>query len=103
MKDAYKNIPAKIDELCLQGFIWLGKFFIELKQTFGALTSVSNFNILGNTVQTLARAVGKLPKNGARGNLTTILLWLRQKLVGAKATRANTKAFAKKDQHQTGC
>ncbi len=26
MKDAYKNIPAKLDELRLQGLIWLGKF-----------------------------------------------------------------------------
>ncbi len=69
MKDAYKNIPAKLDELRLQGFIWLGKFFIELKQTFGALTSVSNFDILGNIVQTLARAVGKLPKNWCQRQL----------------------------------
>ncbi len=69
MKDAYKNIPAKLDELRLQGFIWLGKFFIELKQTFGALTSVSNFDVLGNTVQTLARAVSKLPKNWCQRQL----------------------------------
>jgi hypothetical protein len=69
MKDAYKNIPAKLDELRLQGFIWLGKFFIELKQTFGALTSVSNFDILGNTVQTLARAVIRLPKNWCQRQL----------------------------------
>ncbi len=63
MKHAYKNIPAKLEELRLQGFIWLGKFFVELKQTFGALTSVSNFDVLGNTVQTLARAASKLPRN----------------------------------------
>jgi hypothetical protein len=69
MKDAYKNIPAKLDELRLQGFIWLGKFFIELKQTFGALTSVINFAVLGNTVQTLARAVSKLPKNWCQRQL----------------------------------
>ncbi len=69
MKDAYNNIPAKLEELRLQGFIWLGKFFIELKQTFGALTSVSNFDILGNTVQTLARAVSKLPKKWCQRQL----------------------------------
>jgi len=69
MKDAYKNIPAKLEELRLQGFIWLGKFFVELKQTFGALTSVSNFDILGNTVQTLARAVSSLPKNWCQRQL----------------------------------
>jgi hypothetical protein len=69
MKDAYKNIPAKLEELRLQGFIWLGKFFVELKQTFGALTSVSNFDVLGNTVQTLARAASKLPKNWCQRQL----------------------------------
>jgi hypothetical protein len=69
MKDAYKNIPAKLEELRLQGFIWLGKFFIELKQTFGALTSVSNFDILGNTVQTLSRAVSNLPKKWCQRQL----------------------------------
>ena len=69
MKDAYKNIPAKMEELRLQGFIWLGKFFIELKQTFGALTSVSNFDVLGNTVQTLARAASSLPRNWCQRQL----------------------------------
>jgi hypothetical protein len=69
MKDAYKNIPAKLEELRLQGFIWLGKFFVELKQTFGALTSVSNFDVLGNTVQTLARAASKLPRNWCQRQL----------------------------------
>jgi hypothetical protein len=69
MKDAYKNIPAKMEELRLQGFIWLGKFFVELKQTFGALTSVSNFDVLGNTVQTLARAASSLPKNWCQRQL----------------------------------
>ncbi len=69
MKDAYKNIPAKMEELRLQGFIWLGKFFIELKQTFGALTRVSNFDVLGNTVQTLARAASSLPRNWCQRQL----------------------------------
>jgi hypothetical protein len=69
MKDAYKNIPAKMEELRLQGFIWLGKFFVELKQTFGALTSVSNFDVLGNTVQTLARAASNLPRNWCQRQL----------------------------------
>ena len=42
---------------------------MELKQTFGALTSVSNFDVLGNTVQTLARAASKLPKNWCQRQL----------------------------------
>ncbi len=69
--------------------------FIELKQTFGALMSVSNFDILGNTVQTLARAVSNLPKKWCQRQLDA-LLWLLQELGGAKAIRRNTKVCAKK-------
>ena len=29
LTDAYKNIPCKKEDLRLQGFFWLGKFFIE--------------------------------------------------------------------------
>ena len=32
MKDAYKNIPAPLEDLRLQGFRWLNKFFVENKQ-----------------------------------------------------------------------
>jgi hypothetical protein len=44
--DAFKIIPAQIDDLKYQGFMWLGKFFIENRQIFGAKTSVANFDIL---------------------------------------------------------
>ena len=56
MKDAYKNVPAPIKDLRLQGFKWLNRFFIETKQIFGAKTSVANFDILGHTIVALARA-----------------------------------------------
>jgi hypothetical protein len=55
--DAYKNVPAKLEDLHLQGFRWENKFFIELRQMFGASSSVQNFDILANTIKTLA-AVG---------------------------------------------
>jgi hypothetical protein len=32
MVDAYKTIPTPTSELRLQGFSWLGKFFVELKK-----------------------------------------------------------------------
>jgi hypothetical protein len=47
----------------------ISKFDIELKQTYGALTSVSNFDVLGNTVQTLARAASSLPRNWCQRQL----------------------------------
>ncbi len=36
MVDAYKTIPAAQSDLRLQGFSWLGKYFIELKKVFGS-------------------------------------------------------------------
>jgi hypothetical protein len=50
MADAYKNVPCKPEDFRLQGFSWLGKFFVELRQIFGATTAVANFDVLGNTV-----------------------------------------------------
>ncbi len=32
MADAYKNVQCKPEDFRLQGFSWLGKFFVELKQ-----------------------------------------------------------------------
>ena len=43
--DAYKIIPAPLNDIRLQGFCWLQKYFVELKQIFGAKTAVANFDI----------------------------------------------------------
>ncbi len=48
--DAYKNIPATLADLRLQGFTWLGKFFVENNMTFGGKPSVQNFDIVGATI-----------------------------------------------------
>ena len=61
--DAYKIIPAPLKDLRLQGFCWLQKYFIELKQIFGAKTAVANFDIFGNTILSLAVAGTNFPKN----------------------------------------
>jgi hypothetical protein len=50
-QDAYKNVPVPLSDLRLQGFRWLGAYFVELKQMFGAAASVQNFDILGNTIK----------------------------------------------------
>lgn len=50
MRDAYKNVPAKQTDLRLQGFSWLGKFFVENRQIFGARTAVANFDVMGSSV-----------------------------------------------------
>jgi hypothetical protein len=46
VKDAFKNIPAKTDDLQLKGFMVEGKFFIELRMIFGACTALTCLQIL---------------------------------------------------------
>jgi hypothetical protein len=50
-KDAYKLIPAPIDDLRLQGFSFGGRFFVETQQVFGSIKAVENFDRLGKTLQ----------------------------------------------------
>ena len=59
--DAYKNVPAKIEDLHLQGFKWENRFFIELRQIFGARSAVQNFDLVANTVKTIAAAGCNIP------------------------------------------
>jgi hypothetical protein len=56
--DAYKNVPVKMEDLRLQGFTWKGKFFVETRQVFGA----KNFDILANTLVSLANCRAGIPK-----------------------------------------
>jgi hypothetical protein len=58
---AYKQIPCKIEDLRLQGFMWLGKYFVETRQVFGAKTSVCNYDILGATLKLLAEIDCSIP------------------------------------------
>ena len=51
--DAYKMIPARLQDLRLQGFSWLGKYFTENSMTFGGEPSVQNFDIAGATAKDL--------------------------------------------------
>ena len=62
MTDAYKNIPAQLEDLRLQGFQWLGKYFVELRQIFGAKSAVANYDIFGNTVLTITAAICGIPE-----------------------------------------
>jgi len=55
-KDAYKNIPCRQEDLRLQGFKWLGKYFFESAQMFGARTAVANYDVLGNTLLAICLA-----------------------------------------------
>ena len=61
MKDVYKNVPCKLKDIRLQGFQWGGKYFAETAQIFGATLAVTNYDILGNTVATVARVSCQIP------------------------------------------
>ena len=43
-KNAYKYVPTQMNQLYLQAFSWLGKFFVETSQIFGAVSAVGNFD-----------------------------------------------------------
>ncbi len=58
MVDAYKTIPAAQSDLRLQGFTWLGKYFVELKKVFGSKEAVSAFDRLNHTIVVLAAKAG---------------------------------------------
>jgi len=63
MSDAYKNLPARISDLRLQGFCWLQAYFVETQQAFGASTAVAAFDRLGHTVLDLAILSSQIPKS----------------------------------------
>ncbi len=45
-QSAYKLVPTKFDDLYLQGFFWMNRFFFETSQIFGARSSVPNYDNL---------------------------------------------------------
>jgi len=51
------------ENFCLQGFSWLGKYFVELRQIFGATTAVANYDVLGNTILALALTDCDIPSH----------------------------------------
>ena len=54
LQDAYKLIPARKEDFGLQGFCWLGRWFVETQQSFGGVPSPSNFDRLPKTIDLLA-------------------------------------------------
>jgi hypothetical protein len=62
VKDAFKNVPAKTEELRLQGFMVKNRYFVELRMIFGARTALAHYDILGNTIEKLAIAESGIPR-----------------------------------------
>jgi hypothetical protein len=63
VKDAFKNVPAKTEELRLQGFMVENRYFVELRMIFGARTALAHYDILGNTIEKLAIAESGIPRH----------------------------------------
>ena len=62
LKDAYKHVPAKVQDFRLQGMQFLGAFFVDTQQIFGASTAVANFDNLADTVVTITLTKCSMPK-----------------------------------------
>jgi len=54
LKDTYKQIPAKIKDLRLQGIYWGRAYFVETQQIFGSSPSIDNFDVVAKTIQDVA-------------------------------------------------
>ena len=63
MQDAYKHVPAKVEDFHLQGLKWLGRYFCDTQQIFGAATAVANFDVLGATVLNIILSGCDIPRH----------------------------------------
>ena len=63
MKDAYKNVPAKVEDFRLQGMQWLGAYFVDTQQIFGATPAVANYDNLGGTTLEVAISDCQIPRH----------------------------------------
>ena len=63
MKDAYKNVPAKVEDLRLQGFSWLGAYVEETQLIFSASPAVANFDNLGGTTEDITLTHCSIPED----------------------------------------
>ena len=63
MKDAYKHVPAKVEDFRLQGMQWLGAFFVDTQQIFGASSAVPNFDKFADTTLDVTAADCQIPRD----------------------------------------
>lgn len=60
--EAYKHVPVREEDLNLQWFEWLGKYFVELCLVFGTASSVGLFDRLAKVFLDLVLRWSKFPK-----------------------------------------
>ena len=54
-QSAYKLVPTKFEDLFLQGFFWMNRFFFETSQIFGARSSVPNYDNLHHSFSSIVK------------------------------------------------
>ncbi len=92
--DAYKNVPVPVNDLRLQGFCWLGAYFLELKQMFGAAASVQNFDIVANTVKSCCLANCAIPRKLVHRQLDDVPVVCPKNIAGARISKKLIELFA---------
>ncbi len=68
-------VPARLEDLRLEGFSLLDKFFVETRMIFGAVALVCNFDIVGSVPYLLAKIESGIPSSlvcGAVDDVTAI-------------------------------
>ena len=63
MKDAYKHIPAKVEDFRLQGMQWMGAYFVDTQQIFGQASAVPNFDGFAETTLDVTIAECQIPRD----------------------------------------
>ena len=63
LQDAYKLMPARREDYRLQGFCWLGRWFVETQQGFGGVPSPANFDKLAKTKDTIVCIKSNTPRS----------------------------------------
>ncbi len=61
--DAYKHLHVRAEDLVLQWFSWLGRFFFELCLIFGSSSSPGLYDRLAKTVLDLVLRISKFPRD----------------------------------------
>jgi hypothetical protein len=73
MRDAFKLVPARIEDLRLQGFRWLNNYFIDMQQIFGSTPSVSNFDRVAETILDIVLEKTSVPAGNVHRTLDDVV------------------------------
>jgi len=91
MKDAFKLVPAATKDLRLQGFHWLGPYFVETQQIFGAATSVASFDQMAGTILLITIYNSQIPRQLVHRTLDDVACAAPPTQTGARNSHRTTR------------